>query len=302
MIYRYDGSFDGVMTAIFEVFEKKDNNASIVPENRPQNMSMFETLQVETDFKKSVRLQRGYDRLGGSVSANMYQAWLSQEDGVEDLMLACTKVGFKRKVDPFTVRQLDAVVKLSSLSRKVGWEAHRMLQFVRFRRIETGNRSNPDERLVHDSYNNDRILQNVSEIQSNFSAETQLLPVGKAEVADKKRYIEKPEDCIYAAEIEPEFEVLGLIGRHFHGRFPNSRFVIDDRRHGRMIVASPQGWHITETPPGFSMPQDGGIEQLWRMYFETIAIEQRRNLKLQQQFVPKKYRGFITEFTDGTEK
>jgi len=38
------------------------------------------------------------------------------------------------------------------------------------------------------------------------------------------------------------------------------------------------------------------FQQLWRNYFQTLAVPERKNLKLQQGKVPLKARGFLTEF------
>ena len=35
---------------------------------------------------------------------------------------------------------------------------------------------------------------------------------------------------------------------------------------------------------------------MWRNYFQTIAIEQRRNPKCQNTHLPKRYRHVMTEF------
>lgn len=43
-------------------------------------------------------------------------------------------------------------------------------------------------------------------------------------------------------------------------------------------------------------PQEEQFQQLWRNYFQTLAIPERKNLKLQQGKVPLKARGFLTEF------
>ncbi len=240
MLYIYDGSFDGVMTAVFEIFDFKDKSAMIQPETQSENMSFYERHRVITDFRRSFRVQAGLEKLGKGVPERMYTAWLSHSEGIEDLMLAAIRLGFKYRVNPFTLLQDERVHALDGIAKKVGSEAHRMLQFVRF--VKLG-------------------------------------------------------DELYAADIKPEYDVLPMIGNHFHKRFPQSRFMIRDLTHLRAIISSPHGWEITSIqsaqPP---LPQNGEYERMWKKYFEIIAIEQRRNLKLQQQFVPKKYRSFLTEF------
>lgn len=242
MIYVYDGSFDGLMSAVFDVFDLHDKEASIQSASHDVNLSLYDSRTVETDPVKSDRVQKGLRKLGSEVDESMYKAWLSHAEGVEDLMLAVIRLGFAIGKDPFSRRQEDVVCKLDAICRKVGWEAHRMLQFVRFVRLS--------------------------------------------------------ED-MYAADIEPEFDVLQLIGNHFHQRFPQNRFLIRNLRHHTAIVSTPAGWHITSLPEtNPPLPKSGRYEELWRTYFKTIANESRRNLKLQQHFVQLKYRRHLTEFED----
>jgi probable DNA metabolism protein len=107
-------------------------------------------------------------------------------------------------------------------------------------------------------------------------------------------------DDLYAADIEPDYHVLPLIGQHFHDRFCDSRLIIRDLTHRLAIVSDPKQWHITELPPGEipPIPKDRDIMDLWRTYFKTIANPHRKNLRLQRQFVPKKYRRHVVEFND----
>ena len=43
------------------------------------------------------------------------------------------------------------------------------------------------------------------------------------------------------------------------------------------------------------------FQALWKNYFQTIAIKERENLKLQMKFVPKKYWKYITEMESKNE-
>lgn len=240
MLYIYDETYDGAVTAMYEAFKNRDRNATIKPRGSVDGPTLFETVHVATDAEKSERLQNELGKLSPEAPPRFYTAWLSHADGVEDLMLACARIGFKKRANPFLLRHYEPICKLDAWARKAGFEAHRMIQFVRF--IKAG-------------------------------------------------------EGLYAADIEPEYEVLALIGNHFHSRFPDSRFVIRDVRHRQAIVSEPKGWYLTDLPEDNApLPVGGEFEDMWRMYFKTIAIEQRVNFKLQQHFVPKKYRRFLTEF------
>jgi probable DNA metabolism protein len=112
------------------------------------------------------------------------------------------------------------------------------------------------------------------------------------------RFVQTPEK-IYIADIEPNSNVLALIGNHFHGRFNDQRLLIRDLRRRLVLVSQQGGWFIRELSDGEELPplpEDGLFEDLWRGYFKTIANPARINLKLQQKFVPLRYREHLTEF------
>ncbi|MCL2003196.1 MAG: TIGR03915 family putative DNA repair protein [Oscillospiraceae bacterium] len=112
------------------------------------------------------------------------------------------------------------------------------------------------------------------------------------------RFVQTPEG-IYIADIEPNSNVLALIGNHFHGRFNDQRLLIRDLRRRLILVSQQGGWFIREMgndeklPP---LPKDGLFEDLWRGYFHAVSNPARQNLKLQQKFVPLRYREHLTEF------
>jgi len=107
------------------------------------------------------------------------------------------------------------------------------------------------------------------------------------------------EEGIYVADIDPKCDVLSLIAGYFHGRFNNQRLLIRDVKRRLILVSQQEGWFIrqlTEEEALPPLPKDGLFEDLWRGYFYAIANPARINLKLQQKFVPLKYRQYLTEF------
>lgn len=240
MLHIYDDTFEGMLCALFDALSQRDKNAEIIPESRMEGPSLYYTRHVTLDREHADRIGNMLERFRPGTTARYYTAWLSRDEHVEELMLAVTRVAIKHKADPFALRQYRAVSELDRLAVRVGNEAHRMLQFVRFVKLK---------------------------------------------------------DRVYAADIRPEFEVLPLIGGHFHSRFRDVAFMIRDLNHEQAILSNPREWYITPLPENNPpLHSDGEYETMWKMYFDTIAIEQRRNPKLQQHFVPKKYRSTLTEF------
>ncbi len=110
-------------------------------------------------------------------------------------------------------------------------------------------------------------------------------------------------DGSWYAPLEPECDVLPLIADHFVARFGPMRFALHDRRRGKAAMHEPGGgWNIVT---GFSFDMSGtsdtysvrerDIQGLWRLYFDAIAIEARKNPRLQASKMPKKYWNLLTE-------
>lgn len=117
---------------------------------------------------------------------------------------------------------------------------------------------------------------------------------------------QKTADDIYFSPVSPDYNVLPLIGMHFQRRFNDQLWVIYDmkRKYG-LFYDLKEVSEITIADKYFS--SDGKIEDavlsddekqfqgLWKEYFNTINIKERKNLRQQLHFMPKKYRKYLTE-------
>ncbi len=116
------------------------------------------------------------------------------------------------------------------------------------------------------------------------------------------RFTELAGGILYA-DIRPENEVLPLIAPHFANRYPEEHWVIyDERREKFAIHRAGKGWMIVEdmkvaeeVKTALSMEEDD-YRAMWKAFTKSIAIEARKNEKLQQQLLPLKFRDKMTEF------
>lgn len=103
------------------------------------------------------------------------------------------------------------------------------------------------------------------------------------------------------AEIEPKALVLPYLKTHFAGRFPDETFFIFDLTHGLALNYRPYE-AVIQPIDGFELPQASGEERafrnLWKRYYDTIAIEGRYNPKCRMTHMPKHFWKHMTEFSD----
>ena len=102
--------------------------------------------------------------------------------------------------------------------------------------------------------------------------------------------------------IEPEHNVLPLIAKHFVARYPNENFLIFDKTH-QMGLIYLDGEERIEKIENYQMPElseeEKNYQDLWRLFYDTIAIKERRNERCRMNFMPKKYWKNMTELNAG---
>ena len=104
---------------------------------------------------------------------------------------------------------------------------------------------------------------------------------------------------VLAGEIEPKNRVLPLLRPHFCARYSGERFVIYDHTHREALFYQPGRWAIVPLDRfGVAAPDQAELDyrRLWRRFYDTIAIEERRNPKCRMTHMPKRYWNTMTEF------
>ncbi|MBQ9060903.1 MAG: TIGR03915 family putative DNA repair protein [Firmicutes bacterium] len=106
-------------------------------------------------------------------------------------------------------------------------------------------------------------------------------------------------DILYA-RIEPDNDVIELAAPHFCDRFHRERFIIHDVGRDKAVLASSGRWLVSafalsQAPKASAEERD--FRQLWKTYFDHIAILERTNARCQNNFIPDRYRKHLTEIT-----
>ena len=108
-------------------------------------------------------------------------------------------------------------------------------------------------------------------------------------------------DGFLVGEIEPKNRVLPLLRPHFCDRMYNETFLLYDRAHREALVHRPGQWAIVPME-SFRMAapsaEEAQYRRLWKRFYDTIEIKERRNPRLRMSNMPKRYWETMTEFQD----
>jgi len=100
------------------------------------------------------------------------------------------------------------------------------------------------------------------------------------------------------AIIEPKNFVLPMIVHHYCDRFPGEQFLIYDETHKYALIYQ-KGESAIVQLEHFEVPEacdkEEKYRELWKRFYDTIAIESRINPKLRMNNMPKRYWKHLTE-------
>ena len=252
-LYLYDGSFDGLLTAIFECFADRCEPVDIVNEEIYQASLLEDLRPVQTDTAKAERVIKGIDARSDGVGGKLvYQLFLSELAGIELRIYRLVQL-MVRQNDPNILENFanPDVLYSAQVKKMISREVHRMHAFVRF---------------------------------------------------------QKADNDIYYAVISPDFNVIPLIGDHFQRRYADQPWVIfDTRRHYGLyydvnnlsfIDANSDILSFDTVNAAVNSPLDGledQYQQLWKQYFQSVTIQERRNIKLHLRHMPRRYWKYLIE-------
>lgn len=180
--YLYDGSVEGLFTAVFLTYANKEHPLDICPSEHYQPRIGQTTRQIETDFSLALRVQKGVSKRAGYSVANIIKTAALADDphtgiSIYRFIRYCmdpqnahffqqNKKGERNVQQRFTgagcgpallkgsavPAVLDPVVEpILKLERFVQNERHHILEFLRFEELEGGlwcARCNPKASVV----------------------------------------------------------------------------------------------------------------------------------------------------------
>lgn len=114
---------------------------------------------------------------------------------------------------------------------------------------------------------------------------------------------QQTKDDLYYSVIEPDFNVIPFVGKHFEKRYSSMRWMIYDKRRDlgiyydlkRMNYFSSGDKLFGKNIRDILAEGEEAYEAWWRTYFSATNIEERKNMKLHLRHVPKRYWKYLTE-------
>jgi len=245
----YDGSFDGLLSAIFEIYDRKLTHVKLQKGEWYSSALFEEVLQVINDQIKVRRVLKGLkERLSPDGLRRLYMAHLSEMDDCETTLIGYIRHVFDSDINIEEDYGNRFVLKLSEIVQMVRRERHRMEAFIRFQKLSDG---------------------------------------------------------IFYAAVEPDFNVLPLLIKHFKNRYADQQWIIYDLKRKYGIYYDLQKVDYMELDFSNSNQSDrtteifcedeGVYQHLWKNYFNSVNIPARKNMKLHLRHVPRRYWRHLTE-------
>lgn len=113
---------------------------------------------------------------------------------------------------------------------------------------------------------------------------------------------------VLLSKISPENDILVMLAPHFENRFPGEAWMIYDEKRKKVLVHQVREKCMVYRDVAFLdeesgyLAEDDAYETLWKTFCQSIEIKERRNKKLQQQNVPKKFQVDMIEFRSADSK
>lgn len=157
------------------------------------------------------------------------------------------------------------------------------------------------------------ILKTKDSVERDFSQEAVMTINYTAHKVDREKHrmkafirFQKTKDELYYAIVQPDYNVLPLISKHFKDRYADQRWLIYDVRRkyglyydtqtvGEVQINFAENITSAETKQTIYDEQEDLYQSLWQTYFSSVNIKARKNMKLHIQHMPKRYWKYLTE-------
>ncbi len=257
-IYSFDGTIDGLLTAVFEAFALHEQPEMLLSEGDPVPLFCDRLYAVPTDTEKAGRVWKGLEkRLPKNVVRMLAVSFLSEMRELNNPLFQYICKVFRQPEGTEGIERNFAdpdILAVTNIARKVSHEQLRMKQFVRFQKAKDGT------------------------YLAVISPDHNVLPLVIDHFAD--RFNDQPW-LIYDAKRHYGFYYDGT-GKPVRITFADESAVTFNLANGRLN-------------DDVLSDDDQLLQDLWRTYFKAICIKERLNPRKQLQDMPRRYWKYLTE-------
>ena len=264
VVYVFDNTLDGLLTAVFDSFFRKQQDVTLLAEGEQLPLFTDEPHRVVTDCEHAERVWIGLEKYLSKDGLHMITvSWLSEERRLsQPLFNFICKVfrepkggvgkDFKSMSYEHNASDPD-VLEVRNTCRRVLHEQLRMKQFIRFQKAKDGTY------LAVVSPDHNVLPLITGHFQDRFNDQPWL-------IYDAKRH--------YGYYYDRKTVI--------HVTFEDEASVPFDLTNGKMDA-------------GVLSEDDKIFQDLWRTYFKAICIKERKNPQKQLNDMPRRYWKYMTE-------
>ncbi len=131
----YDGSFEGLLCAVFDVYEYRFTEVHICRQDHFKGNIFEKVHHANKNEAHAKRVLRGLEKkLSIEATQQLYRAFLSETEGMENVLLQYMQYVFSSTDAVEKDYSHPAVITVVQTAKKVWREKHRMEAFVRFQK------------------------------------------------------------------------------------------------------------------------------------------------------------------------
>ena len=258
MVYTFDGTMDGLLTAVFDTFDRHEQPEALLTVGDALPLFCGQVHQVVTDEEKARRVWSGMEkRLSREALRLITVGWLSEMSTLNNPLYQFICKVFRQDAGAPSIERNYAdpdVLEVTNIARKVLHEQLRMKQFIRFQKAKDGT------------------------YLAVVSPDHNVLPLIIDHFAD--RFRDQPW-LIYDARRH--------YGYYFDGSDKPVRVTFEDES------AVPFSLADGKLNEEVMSSDDRLFQDLWRTYFKAICIRERINPRKQLNDMPRRYWKYMTE-------
>ncbi len=242
LVYLYDGSFEGLLTCVYEIYYRKDDPKKIIPKECNRFSLIEEYIQIDTDTEKFKKVYESIERkISREFLRTVFYIYLSEEEDSGIIILDYIRTGYKFGRDVLNYQTNPHVRAANEVYRRVSYERHRYLGLLRFKMLEGG---------------------------------------------------------VLYATIEPDHNIISMLGGHFSQRMSSEYWIIHDVKRNIAVFYNKEQWIIRSLNESIDLRFDENeqsYQELWKTYYKHISIPNRKNLRQKRAYMPTRYWKHLVE-------